>query len=299
MWQEKAPDRRIDLEIQGHRIVAYEFGTGDEVVLLLNGGPGLPCDYMREAHSFLATHGFRVVAFDQLGCGASDRPTDPALWSITRYVEEVEAVRQALGLGRVHLAGHSWGGWLAIEYALTYPDAVKSLLLENTAADLPHLMSELHRLRDALGPETSAMLARHEADGTLAHPEYQGAITVLNYRHVCRLMEWPAPVMRSLADWNMAPYEAMQGPNEFLYIGNLKDWSRLADLPQISVPVLILVGAHDEQTPACAALMKAQLPQAELHEFAHSSHMPAYEEAEAHGAVLLSFLQRVAQGVSA
>ena len=98
------------------------FGTGDETVFCLNGGPGLPCDYLREAHSCLVDQGYRVVAFDQLGTGASDRPTDPALWTIGRYVEETETVRKALGLGKVHMLGHSWGGWLGIDYALTYPE---------------------------------------------------------------------------------------------------------------------------------------------------------------------------------
>ena len=126
MWQETEPDERIEVDVGGHRVVAYSYGAGEETLLLLNGGPGLPCDYLRDAHSFLAGHGIRVVAFDQLGCGASDRPADPALWTITRYVAETEAVRQALGLGKVHLLGHSWGGWLAIDYALTHPHALKN-----------------------------------------------------------------------------------------------------------------------------------------------------------------------------
>lgn len=292
MWSERQPDETIAIEVDGHRVVAYSFGTGDEVVLCLNGGPGLPCDYLREAHSFLADQGFRVVAFDQLGCGKSDRPDDPSLWNIRRYVGEVEAVRTALGLGPVHLAGHSWGGWLAIEYTLTHPAAVRSLILENTASDLPHLMQELYRLRSALGHETEAMMLAREAAGDFRDPEYLAAITLLNYRHVCRLKQPPAPVGRSLADWNMAPYEAMQGPNEFLYIGNLKDWSRLADLSRITVPTLILVGRHDEQTPKCAALMKAELPEAELVLFENSSHMPFYEEPQAFDAAILPFLQK-------
>lgn len=290
MWQIRAADERIEVEVDGHRVVAYSYGAGEETVFLLNGGPGLPCDYLRDAHSFLAGHGCRVVAFDQLGCGASDRPDDPALWSISRYVEETEAVRRALGLGRVHLLGHSWGGWLAIEYALTYPQALKTLILEDTAADLPHLMAEMHRLRAALGPETVEMLLAHEADGSYAHPEYQAAITVLNYRHVCRLQDWPAPLLASLDDWNMAPYMAMQGPNEFLYIGNLKDWNRVPDLHRIEVPVLITVGRHDEITPACALRMKQHLPQAELTVFQNSSHMPFYEEPAEYDGVLLAFL---------
>src|SRR5215207_10308215 len=227
MWGERAPDRAEDVAIGQHRVVTYSFGSGRDVVLLLNGGPGLPCDYLREAHSFLADHGYRVVAFDQLGTGAADRPTDPALWTIERYVRETEAVRQALGLGKVHLLGHSWGGWLGIDYALAHPEALKTLILEDTVADMPHLVLELERLRASLGPETVAMMQKHEAQGTYDHPEYQAAITILNYRHVCRLPEWPAPVKRSLDHWNMGPYETIQGPNEFLYVGNLKDWNRI------------------------------------------------------------------------
>ena len=292
MWQERAPDERIEVDVGGHRIVAYSYGSGDEVVFLLNGGPGLPCNYLRDAHSFLACHGYRVVAFDQLGCGASDRPTDPALWTIGRYVEETETVRTTLGLGKVHLIGHSWGGWLAIDYALTYPDALKTLILEDTAADLPHLLAEMHRLRASLGPETVEMLLAHEADATYDHPEYQAAITLLNHRHVCRLPVWPAPLTASLTDWNMGPYMTMQGPNEFLYIGNLKDWDRTADLPRIACPSLITVGRHDEITPACALRMKQGLKNVELVVFQNSSHMPFYEEPAAYDAALLAFLAK-------
>jgi proline iminopeptidase len=292
MWQETEPDERIEVDVGGHRVVAYSYGAGEETLLLLNGGPGLPCDYLRDAHSFLAGHGIRVVAFDQLGCGASDRPTDPALWTITRYVAETEAVRQALGLGKVHLLGHSWGGWLAIDYALTHPEALRTLILENTVASIPHLMQELYRLRNALGSETAAMMLACEAAEDYDHPAYKAAVTLLTYRHVCRLRDWPAPLKRSSADWNMGPYMAMQGPNEFLYIGNLKDWDRVPDLHRITVPVLITVGHHDELTPACAALMKRNLPNAELVVFPNSSHTPFYEEPAAYDAALLGFLGR-------
>ena len=292
MWQELDPDDVRDVDVDGYRVRTYSFGSGDNVVFCLNGGPGLPCDYLRDAHSCLKLDGYRVVAFDQLGTGASDRPTDEALWTIERYVRETETVRQALGLGKVHLVGQSWGGWLAIEYALTHPDALRSLVLENTAADIPHLVGELNRLRASLGPETVAMMLRHEAQGTLDHPAYQAAITILNYRHVCRLDQWPAPVQRSLQDWNLGPYTTIQGPNEFLYTGNLKDWNRVPELHRIKVPVLITTGQHDELTPACALRMKQAITQAELHVFSNSSHMPFYEEPEAFYPVLKDFLAR-------
>jgi proline iminopeptidase len=192
----------------------------------------------------------------------------------------------------VHLLGHSWGGWLSIEYALTYPQALRTLILSSTVADIPHLSSELDVLRAALGPETVTMMKRHEAEGTTDHPEYMGAITVLNYRHVCRLQQFPAPVKRSLDDWNMGPYKTMQGPNEFLYIGNLKDWNRLPDLPKIEVPVLITVGQYDEQTPACAARMHRALKNAELTLFPNSSHLPFYEEPALYYPALIGFLNK-------
>ncbi|PSH65402.1 MULTISPECIES: proline iminopeptidase-family hydrolase [Phyllobacterium] len=292
MWREMKPDQRHEVQVDGYRVIAYSFGAGDEVVFCLNGGPGLPCDYLREAHSCLADNGYRVVAFDQLGTGESDRPQDLSLWTIDRYVEETETVRKALGLGKVHLLGHSWGGWLAIDYALAYPQNLKTLILENTVADMPHLISELERLRSALGSETVGMMHKHEAQGTLDHPEYMAAITILNYRHVCRLADWPAPVKRSLDDWNMDPYGTMQGPNEFLYTGNLKDWNRLADLPKIAVPTLVTVGENDELTPACALRMKLALPDAELKVFANASHMPFYEQPQSYYPVLLDFLSR-------
>lgn len=292
MWREIVPDQQYDIEVDGYNLVAYSFGTGTEVLLCLNGGPGLPCDYLRDTHGWLKSHNLRVVCFDQLGTGASDRPQVPELWNINRYVEEVETVRRTLELGPVHMLGHSWGGWLAIEYAIHYPQALKSLILENTVGDIPHLSQELERLRSALGSETVAMMQRHEAMGTLDHPQYQAAITLLNYRHVCRLDEWPAPLKRSLDDWNMGPYMAMQGPNEFLYTGNLKDWNRLRQMQDFNMPALITTGQYDELTPACAMRMKMALKDARLHVFPNSSHMPFYEEPEAYFAVLLDFLEQ-------
>ena len=297
MIEPRKPDETRSVKITGgHKVVTYSFGSGDEVVLCLNGGPGLPCDYLREPHACLADHGYRVVIYDQLGCGASDKPTDPALWTIERYAAEVEAVRKALGLGRVHLLGQSWGGWLSIEYGVTYPKHLKTVILENTCGDMPHLVSQLERLRAALGPETIAMMQQHEAEGSLEHPEYQAAITILNYRHVCRLKEWPAPLLRSTEGWNRDIYRIMQGPNEFLYTGNLKDWNRIPDMHRITAPALITVGKYDELTPACALRMKHALPDAELVVFPNSSHTPFYEEPDAYYAVLLDFLGRHRSG---
>jgi len=287
---DRAPEETIRIPVHGYEVVAYSFGSGPEILFCLNGGPGLPCDYVRDAHSRLADASYRIVCYDQLGCGASDRPTDPALWTLERYVEEVEIVRTTLGLGTVHLLGQSWGTWLGIEYALTYPNAFKTLILADGSADIPHLVTELERLRGALGSETVAMMQRHEAEGTTDHPEYKGAIDVLNYRHVCRLQTWPDAVNRSLGDWNMAPYMAIQGPNEFCYTGSIKDWRRTDQLHRITQPALVLCGLHDELTPACSRLIHQSLPNSQIKVFPNSSHLPFWEEPEPYFATLQAFL---------
>ena len=286
----REPDEIRRVAVDGFEVVTYSYGSGENILFLLNGGPGLPCDYLRDPHIFLAGEGYRVVAFDQLGCGNSDRPDDSSLWNIARYVEEVETVRKALNLDKVHLLGQSWGGWLSIEYALTYPDAIQSLVLANTCGDLPHLTTELNRMRDALGSETVAMMLHHESMGTIDHPEYQAAITILNYRHVCRLKEWPSSLLASVNDWNMGPYGTMQGPNEFLYIGNLKNWNRIPDMPKLKMPTLIITGTHDEIGPACALRMHNALQNSKVIVFPNSSHVPFYEEPDDYFSALRNFL---------
>ena len=283
-------DQIIRVAVHGHEVVAYSFGTGNEVVLCLNGGPGLPCDYVRDSHSRLASGRFRIVAFDQLGCGASDRPDDEGLWTLGRYVEEVEIVRTALGLGAVHLLGHSWGTWLGIEYALTYPNAFKTLILADGAANIPHLLGELDKLSGALGGETAAMMKRHEADGTTDHPEYRGAMEILNFRHMCRLQTWPEPFMRSLQGFNPAPCTALQGPSEFCYTGSLRNWNRAGQLDRITQPALVLCGQHDLLPRACSQLMHDALPSSRMTVFPNSSHTPFFEEPELYFVEVRAFL---------
>ncbi|MGE0150888.1 MAG: proline iminopeptidase-family hydrolase [Parvibaculaceae bacterium] len=289
---DREADETFRVKVDGHEVVVYSFGSGDEVVLCLNGGPGLPCDYVRDSHSVLADHGYRLVIHDQLGTGASDRPDDTDLWTIGRYVEEVETVRSALGLGRVHLLGQSWGTWLGFEYLLTYPAHAKTFICANGTGEVPLHLQDLERLRGALGHETVAMMARHEAEGTTGHPEYQAAITILNYRHVCRLQQWPAALNRSMAGINMDIYGTMWGPNEFTCIGRLKDWDRLPQLHRVSQPALVLCGYHDELGPVSAARIMRGLPKAELKVFPNSSHMPFFEERQDYLSTVLDFLGR-------
>ncbi|MEA2782216.1 MAG: proline iminopeptidase [Rhodospirillaceae bacterium] len=287
---ERKPDAEYRVKVGSHEVQVYSFGSGDEVLFCLNGGPGLPCDYVRDSHSIMADRGYRVVVHDQLGTGRSDRPKDKSLWNIGRFVEEVETVRKALDLGRVHLLGQSWGTWLGFEYLLTYPGGVKTFICANGTAEIQLHLRDVAQLRAALGPETVAMMARHEAEGTTDHPAYQGAIAILNYRHVCRLDDWPAPLRRSMEGINMDIYGSMWGPNEFTCTGNLSDWDRLADLHRIEQPCLVLCGEHDELTPDSAARIHRRLKRSKIKIFKDSSHTPFFEEPESYFSTLTSFL---------
>jgi proline iminopeptidase len=291
-WYRREPDAIVRVDVAGHRVVTYSYGTSENVLLLLNGGPGIPCDYLREPMIRMVDAGYRVIAFDQLGTGQSDRPDDSTLWTIQRYAEEVETIRLALGLGRINLLGNSWGGMLAVEYALNHQDALNTLVLDNTFADTQFQVSESRRLRAALGPETVAMMQSHEAAGTFDHPEYQAALTLLEYRHTCRLLEWPAPLLKSFGDWNRQVKMTLLGPRTFVFDGNLQYWNRLPDLHRLRVPTLVNAGEHDEVTPASAMRTARALPNAECHVYRNAAHVPYYECPDEYFAVLTNFLDR-------
>lgn len=293
VWDDRTADEITQIDTPHGRVTAYSYGVGDRVLFCLNGGPGLPSDYLRDPHVPLADAGFRVVTYDQLGTGASDAPTDPALWDITRYADEVETVLDTLGLDSVHFLGHSWGGWCGIEYALRHPTRLRSMILANTCADMPHLLLQIERHRNALGPETVKMMQRYEALGWLDHPAYAAAITLLDHRHIRRMDARPIPVQRSKEGFNYPIFETMQGPNEYHYTGNLKDWNRLDALRDFNWPCFVIQGTHDALAPACGMRMHQVLPDSQIEIFANSSHSPFYEEPEAYRAALTAFLDRV------
>ena len=166
---------RQRVKVGDHEVTTYSAGTGDRVLLVVHGGPGFPCPYVRDAHLAYADQGYRVVSWDQLGCGESDRPDDRSLWTVSRYVEEVETVRRALGLGKVFLLGHSWGGTLGVEYCLAYPGNVRAFIAVTIAFDQPKLQQGYIRKKQELGAEMVRMIALREAEGSADHPEYQAA----------------------------------------------------------------------------------------------------------------------------
>lgn len=281
---------RRPVDVAGHQVMTYTAGTGPLTLLMVHGGPGCPSRYLRDSHKGLVARGIRLVTWDQLGCGESDRPDDPSLWTLDRFVAEMETVRSALDLGVVDVLGQSWGGVLGLEYVLRHPDGVRSFIAADTAFDLPRMQRGFDRTKDALGAETVTMMARHEAEGTTDHPEYQSAVTLLMYRHVCRLHPWPESLTWCMGNLGEDVFATMFGPYFFQCTGTLRTWDRMDDLGSVATPVLIVHGEHDYIVPELAAMARDRLPDAELAFFPGCSHMPFFEAPERYLDTVAGFL---------
>lgn len=283
---------RTPVAVDGHQVMTYTAGAGPRTLLMVHGGPGCPSRYLRDSHEFLVERGVRLVTWDQLGCGESDRPGEPSLWTIDRYVTEMENVRATLDLGVVDVLGQSWGGVLGLEYVLRHPDNVRSFIAADTAFDLPRMQRGFDRKKDALGAETVTMMARHEAEATTDHPEYQAAVTLLMHRHLCRIHPWPEPLLWCMNNIGEDVFAAMFGSYFFQCTGTLRTWDRMDDLPGITTPVLLVHGEHDYIVPELAAMARDRLPNAELAFFPGCSHMPFFETPQRYLDTVAEFLLR-------
>jgi proline-specific peptidase len=260
-------------------------------LLCLHGGPGMAHDYLEPLAGLAAAR--PVIFYDQLGCGRSDRPADASLWTMERFVEELATVRAALGLTRLHVFGNSWGGWLALQYALDRKPRLDSLILSSSPPSVPRWISDCAELRAALGEDVRDVLTRHEASGYFACPEYQWAITQFYRRHLCRADPWPDCLERTFAAMGADVYESMWGPSEFGPVtGRLQNWDVTDRLGEIRLPTLITGGRHDEARPAHLAILAEGIADSELVIFENSSHTAFIEEQASYLSVVDDFLAR-------
>jgi L-proline amide hydrolase len=277
-----------------YRVVGDGEEAGKLPVLLLHGGPGGTHDYL-ESLEAVAETGRRAIFYDQLGCGRSDLPEDPSLYTVELFVEEVGVVRRELGLERIHLFGSSWGGMLAMEYALTQPDGLASLVIASSPSSIPQWVAETGRLRAALPADVQETLTRHEEAGTTDSQEYEDACLVFYKRHVCRLEEWPEYVLRSFDFINEhgLVYRTMNGPSEFHVTGTLRHWDITGRLGEIGVPTLVVSGEHDEATPAINRTVSEAIPGARSVVLPGCSHMAHVEDPEGYVRLLDGFFSEV------
>ena len=273
-------------------------------VLLLHGGPGANHTYFNCADSYLPAAGIEYYYYDQLGSWFSDQPKDTSLWNIPRFVEEVEQVRRALHLNKdnFYLLGHSWGGILAMEYALKYQQHLKGLIISNMMASIPAYMEYAEKvLGPQLPPRVLKEIRELEARADFANPRYMALIEKYYYpEHVLRmpLADWPVPVQRSFAHTNQQIYVMMQGPSEFGVAGDatLKNWDRSTDLSRINVPTLIIGAGHDTMDPAYMKRMSGQVRHGRFLLCPNGGHMAMYDDQQTYFSGLIRFLKDVDAG---
>ncbi len=279
------------LEVPGGTVWYRSVGEGDLPPLLVaHGGPGFAHNYLTPFEDLADRR--RVIFWDQLGCGRSESPSDPSLWTMERSLREVDAVREQLGLERHHLFGNSWGGMLVQQYVLDRQPDLVSLVVSNSLASMPRLSEDTARLKSLLPQAVQDTIDYHEDNELYACPEYQGAIAVWYQTYICRMQPWPMGLEQSFANVGMEIYMTMVGPSDFKVIGNLKDWDIMDRLGEITLPTLFIAGRYDECTPEHMQLMHERVPGSELALFEKSAHMPFYEEREDCMRITNDFLAR-------
>jgi proline iminopeptidase len=277
-----------------YKVWTKKIGNGAVKVLLLHGGPGFSHDYLEAMESFLPQAGIEMYYYDQLGCGNSDRPEDSSLWTLPRYVAELEEVRKGLGLDKFVLYGHSWGGLLAIEYALRHQQHLRGLVISNMTAGIQSVLRRLEAIKKGLPLTILAQLEDLEARGAYDTPAYEDIMMTYLYPQViCRIQPWPEAVVRAFGRVNKKIYNQMQGASEFVIDGNLKDWERWDRLPEIKVPTLALGAAHDEMAPADIRKMASLLPQGQAEICATGSHLSMWDAQADYFSYLMTFLRKV------
>ena len=279
------------------------FGNNPKIkLLLLNGGPGATHEYFECMENFLPAEGIEFIYYDQLGCGNSQDPKDTSLWDLNRYVEEVEQVRQALNLdnSNFYLLGHSWGGILAMQYAIKYQDNLKGLIISNMMSSGPDYGKYAQDvLAKQFDPKILDTIRQIEAKGDFLNPKYMELLLPNFYaKHILRLPldKWPEPVNRSFAVINQSLYITMQGPSEFGISGKLVNWDVKAQLPNIKTPTLTIGGTYDTMDPEHMKWMSTQFPRGRFLLCPDGSHLSMYDDQQIYMKGLIQFMKDVNEG---
>jgi proline iminopeptidase len=282
-----------------HRVWVKRIGNNPGLkMLLLHGGPGSTHEYLEACDSYLPAAGIEYYHYDQLGSGFSDHPEDPSLWEVDRFVDEVEQVRTALNLDRDNfvLYGQSWGGILAIEYALAHQQHLRGLVISNMMSSVPAYNAYAEQvLMPEMDQAALAEIKALEAAGDTDNPRYMELLLEQHYvHHVLRMppADWPDPVQRGFGHINPQIYVSMQGPSELgiSQDAKLANWDRFADLSSIEVPTLVIGARYDTMDPAHMEAMAARLPAGRYLYCPEGSHLAMYDDQPTYYAGLTDFV---------
>ncbi|HSG50180.1 MAG TPA: proline iminopeptidase-family hydrolase [Longimicrobiales bacterium] len=264
---------------------------GGTPAILLHGGPGINSYYLNPMRALGADR--PVVLYDQLGSGRSTSGTGPSAWTVETFVAELEVLRSALELDRVHLIGHSWGTILAAEYWRAHPEHVASIVFMSPALSIPVWLADADTLLLTLPDSIQAVVALHEAAGTYEDPAYQDAVGAFYAAYLARSQPWSADVDSAFAFANFDIYGTMWGPSEFTATGTLKDYDATGWIGEIDVPVLFTTGEFDESRPSSVRRMAERVPGAEMVVIPGAAHLTMHDNPDETNRVVRDFLRRV------
>jgi proline iminopeptidase len=282
----------------GHKVWTKKVGDNENIkLLLLHGGPGASHDYFKSLDKYFPQERLEDYYYDQFGSHNSDSSTNPVDWTIERFVEEVETVRKKLGLdpSNFFLLGHSWGGILAMEYALKYQENLKGLIISNMMASIPDYNDYAEKvLGPQMPPEILSEIKELEANKEYDNPRYMELLIPHHYEHhVLRIPvnDWPEEVNEAFANINQDMYVAMQGPSEFGASGLLEFWDVKDRLAEIKTPTLVIGATHDTMDPDHMEWMSKELPNGSFLLCTNGSHLAMWDDPDSYAKGIISFLK--------
>ncbi|GAA4316186.1 proline iminopeptidase-family hydrolase [Mucilaginibacter gynuensis] len=290
----------IETPVGKFKVWTKRIGNNPRIkILLLHGGPATTHEYMECFESFFPKEGFEMIEYDQLGSYYSDQSRDSSLWTLPRFVDEVEQVRKALKLdnSNFYILGHSWGSMLGMEYALKYPNNLKGLIVGNMMASIPAYADYNKLLRNQMRPSLVDSLEGYEAKGLYQDSTYQALVAEHFYsQHLCRLPELPEPVARTFKHINNEIYVMMQGPSEFKTGGRLVNWDITARLKDIKVRTLTVGAKYDTMDPGYMEWMSKQMPHANYLYCPNGSHLAMWDDQQVYMNGIIKFIKDVDAG---
>jgi len=291
----------IKTPVGDFKVWTKRFGNNPKIkILLLHGGPAMTHEYMECFETFFQRQGFEFYEYDQLGSYYSDQPKDSSLWTVDRFVEEVDQVRQAIGADSTnfYILGNSWGGILAMEYALKYQKNLKSLLVANMVASAPEYAKYAEDvLAKQMKPEVLAEVKELEAKKDFANPRYMELLMPNFYReHLCRLTDFPDAFNRSMKHANGEIYTMMQGPSEFGISGRLANWDIKNRLKEITVPTLMVGAKHDTMDPKAMEEQSKMVKKGQFLYCPNGSHLSMWDDQKVFMTGVIKFIKDVDTG---
>jgi proline iminopeptidase len=273
-------------------------------VLLLHGGPGLTHECFESLDGYFPQQSIEYIYYDQLGSYYSDQPKDNKLWTNERFVEEVEQVRKALKLDNTnfYLLGQSWGGILAMEYALKYQKNLKGLIISNMMASAPEYNKYA---QDVLGPKMDPAILKQiqdiEKKEDFSNPKYSELLFKYYYtEHILRkpIDDWPESINRAFKHLNPNVYVFMQGQSEFGITGKatLKDWDVKSRLKTLTVPTLAIGSKYDTMDPDHMKWISEEVQNGRFLFCPEGSHLSQYDDQKHYFPGVIQFLQDVDSG---